>query len=266
MGDAEFYRDYYPFGQDRVASTTDETAYQFTGKEKDSNTGLIYFGARYYDPSIGRFISVDPLADKYPGWSPYVYALDNPLIVVDPDGNRPMTIGEKCIVEDIMRTAEQEYYFAQGMCKADPFCTNTPTTNNPIYGLEREGPLSGGISQLWEVIKSTFNLPQNNQKDPLKNEITGTDPRYGGDISVKIPSKQTAVITRIGRVDNWGDQIDLPENGVFIVGFYGENSEPIIQLTLTPEEFEQWNNQMQEYINEGIKYFKKVSNDGESGN
>jgi hypothetical protein len=177
-----------------------------------------------------------------------------------------MTIGEKCIVEDIMRTAEQEYYFAKGMCKADPFCNSTPTINNPIYGLEREGPLSGGFSQLWEVIKKNFNLPQNNPKDPLNNVITATDPRYGGNISMDIPSKQTAVITRIGRVDNWGDQINLPENGVFIIGFYGENSEPIIQLTLTPEEFEQWNNQMQEYIDEGIKYFKKVSNEGESGN
>ncbi|MBD3330013.1 hypothetical protein GF354_00615 [Candidatus Peregrinibacteria bacterium] len=92
MGDAEFYRDYYPFGQDRVASSTDETAYQFTGKEKDSNSGLIYFGARYYDPSIGRFISVDPLAEEYPGWSPYVYALDNPLIVVDPDGKAGISL------------------------------------------------------------------------------------------------------------------------------------------------------------------------------
>jgi len=50
--------------------------------------GLYYFGARYYDPELGRFTQVDPLWGKYPGWSPYVYALDNPLKYVDPDGNK----------------------------------------------------------------------------------------------------------------------------------------------------------------------------------
>jgi RHS repeat-associated protein len=84
--DVEQRRDYKPFGDTQTSSGNNESAYQFTQKELDSNTGLYYFGARYYDPSIGRFISVDPLAEKYPGWSPYVYALDNPLIVVDPDG------------------------------------------------------------------------------------------------------------------------------------------------------------------------------------
>jgi hypothetical protein len=175
-----------------------------------------------------------------------------------------MTIGEKCIVEDIMRTAEQEYYFAKGMCKADPFCRSTPTINNPIYGLEREGALSGGLRQLWEMIKG-WSSGGMKDHDPLNNTITGTDPQFDGEISMDIPSRQ-AVITRIAREDNWGNQIDLPENGVYIIGFYGENGQPIIRLTLTPQQFEQWNNKMQEYIDEGIKYFKKVSNDGELGN
>jgi RHS repeat-associated protein len=63
---------------------------RFTGKEldKESHIGLYYFGARYYDPSIGRFISVDPLADKYPGLTPYHYAANNPLMFVDPDGKK----------------------------------------------------------------------------------------------------------------------------------------------------------------------------------
>jgi RHS repeat-associated protein len=61
---------------------------RFTGKEldKESHIGLYYFGARYYDPEVGRFIGVDPLADKYPSWSPYHYTLNNPLRYLDPDG------------------------------------------------------------------------------------------------------------------------------------------------------------------------------------
>jgi RHS repeat-associated protein len=54
-------RDYYPFGESVTSSGDEESLYQFIGKEKDSNTGLFYFGARYYDPGIGRFLSVDPV-------------------------------------------------------------------------------------------------------------------------------------------------------------------------------------------------------------
>ena len=59
----------------------------FTGKEKDSETGFYYFGARYYDPTLsGLFLSVDPMADKYPSISPYAYCAWNPVRLVDPDG------------------------------------------------------------------------------------------------------------------------------------------------------------------------------------
>lgn len=44
------------------------------------------FAGRYYDSATGRWLSVDPKADKYPGWSPYNYALNNPLKYIDPNG------------------------------------------------------------------------------------------------------------------------------------------------------------------------------------
>jgi len=58
----------------------------FTGKELDEGTGLSYFGARYYDAGIGRWLAVDPLAEKYPSLSPYVYCANNPLIYLDGNG------------------------------------------------------------------------------------------------------------------------------------------------------------------------------------
>jgi len=58
----------------------------FTGKEQDAETGLDYFGARYYMPALGRWTSVDPVADSFPQWSPYNYALDNSVANTDPDG------------------------------------------------------------------------------------------------------------------------------------------------------------------------------------
>ncbi|MBP5548490.1 MAG: RHS repeat-associated core domain-containing protein [Bacteroidales bacterium] len=59
----------------------------FTGKERDEETGYSYFGARYYDSDLsGLFLSVDPMADKYPSLSPYAYCAWNPVKLVDPDG------------------------------------------------------------------------------------------------------------------------------------------------------------------------------------
>ena len=58
-----------------------------TGKERDSETGFSYFGARYYDSDLMTgWLSVDPMADKYPGLSPYAYCAWNPIRLVDPDG------------------------------------------------------------------------------------------------------------------------------------------------------------------------------------
>ena len=58
-----------------------------SGKEKDTETGYHYFGARYYNPDLSLWLSVDPMADKYPSLSPYNYCAWNPMKLVDPNGN-----------------------------------------------------------------------------------------------------------------------------------------------------------------------------------
>ena len=59
----------------------------FTGKERDEETGYGYFGARYMDHELmTMWLSVDPMADKYPSISPYAYCAWNPVRLVDPDG------------------------------------------------------------------------------------------------------------------------------------------------------------------------------------
>src|SRR5690625_4862743 len=82
-------RDYYPFGLEmpnRSYLSGTKAKENYTGHELDTESGLIYAGARYYVPGIGRWTSVDPLAGLYPGHSPYNYVLNNPLRFVDPDG------------------------------------------------------------------------------------------------------------------------------------------------------------------------------------
>jgi len=81
---------YYPFGMDmdgtwlRVKPYEDR--YRYNHKELTKGLGWYAYGARYYDAAIGRFTEVDPLAEKYYGWSPYNYVLGNPIRFKDPDG------------------------------------------------------------------------------------------------------------------------------------------------------------------------------------
>jgi RHS repeat-associated protein len=62
--------------------------YKYNGKELQDELGLAWYdyGARNYDAAEGRWMSIDPLAEKYPGMSPYVYTMNNPVRYVDPDG------------------------------------------------------------------------------------------------------------------------------------------------------------------------------------
>ena len=60
--------------------------YTFSAKERDSETGLSYFGSRYYSSDLSIWLSVDPMSGKYASLSPYVYCANNPVKLVDPDG------------------------------------------------------------------------------------------------------------------------------------------------------------------------------------
>lgn len=74
-----------PFVNQRVGGYNER--FTFTSKERDEETGYGYFGARYMDHELmTMWLSVDPLADKYPSLSPYNYCMWNPIKLVDPDG------------------------------------------------------------------------------------------------------------------------------------------------------------------------------------
>ena len=67
--------------------------FAFSAKERDAETGLSYFGARYYSSDLSLWLSVDPMSDKYPSLSPYVYCADNPVGLVDPNGEEVVITG-----------------------------------------------------------------------------------------------------------------------------------------------------------------------------
>ncbi|MCA2175028.1 hypothetical protein LDL08_02405 [Nonomuraea glycinis] len=86
---------YLPFGQRRGGDDLPFTDRGFLGKTEDPSTDLTYLGARYYDPTIAKFISTDPELDlRTPEWAnPYSYAANNPIDQSDPDGRRVDTGG-----------------------------------------------------------------------------------------------------------------------------------------------------------------------------
>jgi RHS repeat-associated protein len=81
--------DYYPFGATSwSAANSVNNKYLYNGKEKQDEFGLDWYdyGARFYDPQIGRWHSVDLKAEKYFSMSPYVFCGNNPINIVDPNG------------------------------------------------------------------------------------------------------------------------------------------------------------------------------------
>jgi len=91
--DVTSWTDYYAFGAIMPGrnATTPAYRYGFNGMEKDdelkSTSGSSYdFGARIYDPRVGRWLSRDPLTSNYPDYSPYNFALNNSILYLDPDG------------------------------------------------------------------------------------------------------------------------------------------------------------------------------------
>lgn len=91
------------------------TPYLFNAKEFDEETGLYYYGARYYDPRLSLWISVDPQAEKSFSTSGYCYCFSNPIAFVDYKGEIPILAlvfkaGANAAADWFMQSA-MNYYF-----------------------------------------------------------------------------------------------------------------------------------------------------------
>ena len=83
---------YEPYGEQRSSTISNEPAH--TGHVYDADLGLSYMGSRYYDPTIGRFYSDDPVgfvSDNPASFNRYAYANNNPFAYKDPNGELPVS-------------------------------------------------------------------------------------------------------------------------------------------------------------------------------
>ncbi|QTY28296.1 RHS repeat-associated core domain-containing protein [Flavobacterium sp. CS20] len=173
-GDISQHAEYLPFGE----LLTDEhlnshnTRYKYNGKEFDQETGNYYYGARYYNPKNSLWLSVDPLAEKYPSWSPYNYTMNNPVRYVDPTG---MVVEDPIYGKNFWGnlkylgddgTNNGRVYFVSGQTKRD---VKNATANGEFY--------SGDLSSSDEVSsipsQMIFSVDQSLQSTLSSNKENG---------------------------------------------------------------------------------------------
>jgi RHS repeat-associated protein len=83
--------EYFPYGETSFGSFA-KKRYRYTGKERDEESGLYYYGARYYAPWLARWLSVDPIITDQGIYRSYAYVNNQPLVAIDPNGGHPLLI------------------------------------------------------------------------------------------------------------------------------------------------------------------------------
>ena len=178
----------------------------FTGKERDEETGYGYFGARYMDHELmTMWLSVDPMADKYPGISPYNYCAWNPVKLVDPDGREidpdclkkwneqrtAITIKRNNLTElrDLLSTNAS--LFQQQIDELDErivslnetlsMMTNLEKDNNTIYTLSHTGG-DGSVSLIMDGEKKGMVSIKFSCTASFVHEVTHAGQYYSNDI------------------------------------------------------------------------------------
>ncbi|MFZ0867310.1 MAG: RHS repeat-associated core domain-containing protein [Candidatus Sulfotelmatobacter sp.] len=153
LGNIEQQTDYYPFGGVAYTSGSDTNHYKFTGKERDSESNLDMFGARYYGSSLGRFMTPDwaakPTAVPYAHYGNpqslnlYSYVQNNPTTIGDPDGHWPtFRLGGTWTHSDIVDaaypglSAAQRQIIKNGSAKADE---DQSRAGAPAHGMTPKG-------------------------------------------------------------------------------------------------------------------------------
>ncbi|MBR6130499.1 MAG: RHS repeat-associated core domain-containing protein [Bacteroidales bacterium] len=165
-GEAVQHLHYLPWGEEFVDQRiTDFSArHTFSAKERDAETGLSYFGARYYSSDLSIWLSVDPMSDKYPSLSPYVYCADNPVKLVDPNG------------EEIGNYYDRNgtYLGTDGKNDGEVYVVVTRKDKKKI----KKNDKAGGTTQVSDV-KSAMRLPLPKTRQEIYNQMTEGDKANG---------------------------------------------------------------------------------------
>jgi RHS repeat-associated protein len=161
QGNIISYEEYHPFGTTSYRSGKTETEvslkrYKYCGKERDEETGLYYYGMRYYAAWICRFISVDPLQFEYPYYTPYQYAGNKPISFIDLDGAEPGVLFENKftnrIIEESYKPKPDSY--KEGIKNGKIVYTQNYGWVDKTHAFTKTKRENVGADNLWNQIKN----------------------------------------------------------------------------------------------------------------
>ncbi len=154
---------YRPQNQILPQGNLAETAsYTFSTKEKDSETLLSYFGARYYSSDLSIWLSVDPMSDKYPSLSPYVYCANNPIKLVDPNGEEMEIVADNLTTNKLSHDNQPSPILPQGKPTREQKLSDALSTmgeGESITGKELAQAI--GIDDVAKCVKSITRIGDN---------------------------------------------------------------------------------------------------------
>ena len=219
--------EYYPFGETSFGGYASKR-YRYTSKERDLETGLYYYGARYYDPFTCRFTGVDPLAGEYAYLSPYNYADNNPVSDKDIDGNQSEKTqtspgggggGDGPAITTHWANPDlkdESQRIIHGTMTREEAKSNGYVTSTPEVELIDSGATSDLKPNSGKIIDPTLPIGDGSSGSPngAREEILDATRKYGGDVEtamsttgevlerskyVKPASKFTKALTSVGR-------------------------------------------------------------------
>jgi RHS repeat-associated protein len=242
--------EYYPFGQG--PQPTSQNHYLFSGKERDAESGLDYFGARYYASGLGRFMSADWSAQAEPvpyaklddpqTLNLYAYARNNPISLVDPDGHNVIEYNNYFFplfpncelhrqIETAKKTKEGEAYQAQGDAfnaaqqQSDKNTDVMLMSNhaNPQYSQSNN---AGQVEVEWHIVPQANNI---SAPQLQKQSTDATAEKYSGASVLLDESRRTAPQwhwegSHTGSGLDHFDQSALPANQKWYINTGGGNN------------------------------------------
>ena len=264
--------EYFAFGETFVEEhkNSHNSPYKYNGKELDEETGWYYYGARYYDPVTSRFLSVDPLAEKYSFQSPYCYAANNPISLIDFNGLGPddppgpgyysARINSRYIGfarRNPTAAIRIGFGVTPGATNISTNATRFATRGEVLYGSKRSQPDEGSENgafrhSLWQAsITSEFNKSvagqagnaheENPFEDLSKRSFSGKDAKTQADQTVdllnNIIGRSIGEINKGASMDNLANIIldEFRNNGLYTAA-KAENENWVVTKTQLSEE------------------------------
>ena len=186
---------YYPFGSETALGSSYpkllDNRMKFNGKEVQTigNLGLLDYGARMYDPAIGRWTAQDPLSEKYYSWSQYNYCVNNPVMFVDPDGKK-IVIGT--VWEESFPSWAKPAYFKKYQDEVQSHLTELKQYNNEIADVIQRIEDSDMIINIIHPTNRHDDEPWNGFLGYVNKDINGSKIRSGGELYYDPENDKTA--------------------------------------------------------------------------